>query len=495
MKSAGSPQGTGLRVAMATPEMAPFARTGGLSDVLASLPKALGRLEVKVSVILPAYRSVLRGGFPLEDTGVRLRVPVAQREEEAALLRTGAGQATSVYFVRADKYFDRDQLYGTADGDYADNGERFVFFSRAVLEVLKLDPPHVLHGHDWQAALAIVFLKAQPQRYPELATARTVLTVHNPGYQGLVSAQDWGLLGLEAAYFTPRYLEYYGQVNFLKGGAVFADAIATVSPSYAEEIKTPERGFGLDGVFRERARDLVGILNGADYQVWDPRADSFIARNYGPEDLEGKRACKAALQQAFGLAEGPETPLVGMVTRLAAQKGMDLVQAALPGLLDRGAQLALLGTGDRVFEESFRLLPSRHPGKVGVIIGFDDALAHKVIAGADLLLMPSRYEPAGLGQVYSLKYGTIPIVRATGGLKDTVQEFDPTERRGNGFLFGPYEASALLQAVDRALALFQRKDQWAVLMRNAMAADFSWDRPSRAYLDLYRRLLAGQSPG
>lgn len=481
-----------LHIVMASPEIAPLAKTGGLGDVLGSLPRALERLGLRVSLIMPAYRSVIRSGFPLEDTGISFTVPVSCRREEGKLLKTKTGSAISIYLIRADQYFDRDGLYGTPEGDYTDNDERFVFFSRAILEVLKLEPPAILHAHDWQSALAIVFLKAQPYLYPELSSVKAVLTVHNLGFQGLFDYPDWHLLNLEGHFFAPRYLEYYGEINFLKGGLIFADKVTTVSPTYAEEIKTDEQGFGLDGVFRERAKGLVGILNGADYEIWNPETDPLIGHRYGPDNLLGKRFCKSELQRIFRLHIDPDIPLVGMVSRLTTQKGFDLLEKAMDDLLSRDIQFVLLGTGDQRYERIFSKIPERYPGKAGVRIVFDEALSHKVIAGCDLLLMPSRYEPSGLTQMYSLRYGTIPIVRATGGLSDTVSEFDSKTGKGNGFLFGPYEVSALMQALDQAQNLLHQKREWSTIMKNAMAADYSWARSARLYADLYRG-LAGHS--
>ncbi|MEK7354441.1 MAG: glycogen/starch synthase, partial [Chloroflexota bacterium] len=305
----------GLSVAMVSPEAAPFARSGGLADVLGSLPVVLERLGLRISLIMPAYRSVLQGKFPLEDTGIRFAVPVSSHQEEGNLLKTTLGQAITVYFIRADKYFDRDYLYGTPEGDYPDNAERFIFFSRAALELLKLQPHHILHAHDWQSALSVAFLKAQPHLYPQLSQAKTVFTVHNLGFQGLFPAQDWHLLNLEESFFAPRYLEFYGKINFIKGGLVFADAITTVSPGYAEEIKTSEQGFGLDGILRERADSLTGILNGVDYDIWNPETDRLIAGTYGVDNLSGKKICKADLQLTFGLPRNPDIPVIGMVSR------------------------------------------------------------------------------------------------------------------------------------------------------------------------------------
>ena len=483
-----------LHVVMVSPEIVPFAKTGGLADMVGSLAITLERLGQRVSLIMPAHRLALKGGVPLEETGIRFAVPVSKRHEEATLLRAKVGGDISVYLVRADHYFDRDNLYGTSEGDYSDNAERFAFFSRAALEtVRKIGPAHVLHAHDWQAALAIAFLKAQPEVYPELSAVRTVLTVHNVGYQGVFPREDWPLLNLDWGFFTPRQLEYYGQINFLKGGLEWADAITTVSPTYAQEIRTAEHGFGLDGVFRDRAADLSGILNGADYEVWNPATDTAIAKAYDLADLSGKRACKAEVQRLFGLPEAPEVPLVAMITRLAAQKGVDLLAEAFDQLMRRDMQFVLLGAGDRPFEDFFRSIAGRYPGKAAARIAFDETLAHKIEAGADAFLMPSRYEPSGLNQLYSLRYGTIPIVRATGGLKDSVSDFDPEAGTGNGFVFTEYDGAALLAAVDRALDTYRQKDQWALLMENAMTADYSWDRSAAEYLRLYRRLMSASA--
>ncbi|MBI2831059.1 MAG: glycogen synthase GlgA [Chloroflexi bacterium] len=477
-----------LHVAMVTPEMAPFAQTGGLGDVMGSLPRALARAGVRVSIFTPAYRHILRGGFGLEDTGARFTVPVSNRKEEAELLKTRMGSAVTLYLIRADRYFDREGLYGTSEKDYPDNAERFIFFTRAVLEVMKLDPPDILHAHDWQAALAIAFLKSQPFVYSGMSGVKTVFTVHNLGYQGLFPYQDWHLLNLDWRFFNLHYLEFYGKINFLKAGLVFADAITTVSPTYAEEIKTAEHGTGLEGVFQERAASLVGILNGVDYDLWNPGIDPHIAGSFSLDDLSGKKICKSDLQRSFNLPEDSEVPLIGMVSRLTEQKGFDLLEEALDDLLSRNVQFVLHGSGDRRYQDLMSKVPYRYPQKAGISTTFQGPLAHKIIAGCDLLLMPSRYEPGGLTHLYGLRYGTIPIVRTTGGLKDTVEEFDPQTGKGNGFAFGPYEARSFLDAVERAFNFFYQKNNWTTLMKNAMSADFSWKRSARAYYDLYQRL-------
>jgi 1,4-alpha-glucan branching enzyme len=480
-----------LKIVMACPEMMPFAKTGGLADMVGSLTVALREAGHEVCAILPAYREVLKSRIDLRETGMRIAVPMGGRLEEGVVLEGTAGKDIPVYFIRCDRLFDRPFLYGGPEGGYADNGARFAFFARGVLEVLRqIGAPHVLHAHDWQAAMAIAFLRAQPELYPGLASVRTVLTIHNLGYQGHFPAHEWDLLGLDRSLFTPRHLEFYGKINFLKGGLVFADAITTVSPTYSREIQTPEHGFGLDGLLRARASQLVGVLNGADYEAWNPETDRLIAEHYCAEDLSGKRNCKAELQRTFGLKLDPEVPLIGVVARLAAQKGFDLIEAALEEMLGRDLQLVVLGTGDRRYEDFIRAVAKLNPEQLAVRIAFDDALAHQIEAGADMFLMPSRYEPCGLNQLYSMKYGTIPIVRATGGLKDSVEEFDPAGGSGTGFVFEAYEGAAMLAAVDRALAAFECPKQWAALMKNGMRADYSWEHSAREYETVYRNRMA-----
>ena len=480
--------GPSLHVALAASEIAPFAKTGGLGDVLGSLPDALQSMGVRVSLIMPAYRPVLKKEKAI-DTGIRFSIPISRWKVEAKLLKTQTQSGIPLYLVSADRYFDRDELYGTPESDYTDNAERFIFFSRAVLEVLRLDPPHILHAHDWQTALSLVFLRAQSYLYPEIASTRTIFTIHNLGYQGIFWGQDWHLLNLDNIFFTPRYLEFYNKINFLKGGVIFADAVTTVSPTYAEEIKTKEYGFGLEGVFQERSANLTGILNGADYAVWNPETDAYIKKKYNADNLSGKKVCKSYLQQIFHLPENPGIPVIGIVSRLVAQKGFDLLEEACHTLVERNLQLILVGSGDNHYQDFFSSMAQEYPGKVSIKIAFDEALAHQVIAGADLFLMPSRYEPSGLTQIYSLRYGTVPVVRATGGLKDTIKEFEVDTEKGNGFVFDRYQTEEMVAAIDRALDCFlQHKKQWNIIMKNGMAEDFSWNRSARAYCDLYRKV-------
>jgi starch synthase len=478
-----------MKIAMIASEVTPFAKTGGLADVIGTLSIALERLGHELCVIAPAYRSALQGNFSLRQIGLELSVPLSDRRQQAGVLEASIGKNVSVYLIRADPYFGRENLYGAPTGDYPDNDERFVFFSRAALELLRHKPVDIAHCHDWQTALVAVFLKIQPQNYAETAAAKTVFTIHNLGFQGVFPQSAWPLLNLDPTYLTPQFLEYYGSVNFLKGGLIFADKITTVSPSYAEEIMTAEQGFGLEGVLQQRAADLVGILNGVDDHQWNPWTDPFLACHYGEKSLAVKGDCKSALLRAVGLPEKNDTPLIAMISRLTLQKGFDLIEEIFDSLMERDLQVVLLGNGEPHFENFFKAVARRHPDRVAVEIAFNEPLAHQIEAGADLFLMPSLYEPCGLNQMFSLKYGTIPIVRAVGGLKDTVQDYNKETQTGTGFLFQRYESSALLAAVDRGLALFRDKQAWFALQRRAMGMDFSWDRSAKLYGDLYQQLV------
>jgi starch synthase len=482
-----------MKIAMVSSEILPFAKTGGLADVVATLSAALAQNGNELTLIMPCYGAVLQGDFALEETGINLSVPVGDRQEEGSVLCTQGGDSVSVYFIRADRYFDRPFLYGTPEGDYSDNAERFVFFSRAALEILRHEPGDVLHCHDWQSAPAIVFLKTQPERYPELQATQSVLTVHNLGFQGVFPSSQWPLLNLDWSFFTPQFLEFYGNMNFLKGGLIFADKITTVSPSYAQEIMDREQGFGLDGVLRDRRADVIGILNGVDYHQWNPETDPFIVKHYSAKHLTAKQSCKKLLQRAFGLPESTRPPLFGMVSRLTSQKGVDLIEQIFEPLMERDLQWVLLGAGEPRFEEFFTGAAGRYPAKFAVRTGYDEALAHQIEAGSDIFLMPSHYEPCGLNQMFSLKYGTIPIVRAIGGLKDTVEDYDSANATGTGFVFGPYDPQELLGAIDRALQVYRKKHHWTALRRRAMTQDFSWTRSARIYEELYRELVEAKT--
>ncbi|MBI4573253.1 MAG: glycogen synthase GlgA [candidate division NC10 bacterium] len=479
-----------MRILLASSEAAPFAKTGGLADVAGALPKALAKLGHDVRVVLPRYRGVDPVKFQLRQVLTSLSVPVAGRTADATIWE-GAIGSVPVFFVGHDGYYNRDALYQTQDGDYPDNAERFAFFSRAVLEMTRALGflPDIYHCNDWQTGLVPTYLRTSLQGTREFQAAGALFTVHNLGYQGLFGPEALAMANLGQELFNPFGLEFYGKVNLLKAGLVFADLITTVSRKYSQEIQTEEFGHGLEGVLRARAKDVYGILNGIDYDEWHPSRDAFIAATFSPDDLSGKAVCKADLQRAFGLQERPDVPLLAVISRLTPQKGMDLVAEALDALLDLDTQFVLLGTGDANLHKAFEGAKARHPSCVGLQLGFDVGLSHKIEAGADMFLMPSRYEPCGLNQMYSLAYGTAPVVRATGGLDDTIQPFDPGTGEGTGFKFAGITPQAFLEAVRAAVGLYRQPDTWRRLIRNGMACDFSWDRSAREYEALYQQIV------
>jgi len=487
-----------LRILFISAEVAPFARTGGLGDVVGTLPKALAALGHDVRVVMPLYQTVRDGNFSVTELLPDLQVPLIIGNRTARVWQgalpepdTDAVQVP-VYFIEDDQFFARPGLYGDDNGDYPDNAIRFTFFCRAALALAaRLDAfPQVFHCHDWHTALIPAYLRVFPWLDTRLSTTVTVYTVHNLAYQGRFPAWAFPLTGLPPALFQSDGVEFFGAMNLMKAGLLYADALSTVSLSYAEEICTSESGFGLDGVLRARRDSLTGILNGADYTVWDPEHDSRIAAHYDATDLTGKVECKKALLQAFTLPAELDVPLIGMISRLVDQKGFDLLAAALERLLRLDLRFVILGSGYAPYEEFLTRLSTTYPQKIGVRLGFDDALAHQIEAGSDCFLMPSRYEPCGLNQMYSLRYGTIPIVRATGGLRDTVEPFNSTTGQGTGFVFQDASGDALLTAVTEALNVFGNQSAWQRLVQNAMAQDFSWSRSAAYYIDLYQRTLA-----
>lgn len=488
-----------VRVCFCTSEAVPFAKTGGLADVAGALPRALAERGCDVRIVLPGYRSIDRTRFAFQTIG-RAAVSLGGTSADVTLLEGRLPEtAVPVYLIAHDPSFGRPGLYGEGGTDYEDNLERFTVFGRGVLALLRHLgwSPDVLHCQDWQTALLPVWLREEP-RAPGLERTATLFTIHNLAYQGLFPPDRFPVTGLARRVFTPQGLEFFGKVNLLKGGLVFADLLSTVSEQYAREIQTPEFGCGLDGVLRDRAADLTGILNGVDYSAWDPSTDRRLAARYTPDDLAGKAVCKQDLQRTLRLGETPDVPTVGMITRLADQKGLDLVAAVLDRLVARGAQFALLGTGEPKYHEIFQAFHERHRGRVSVTLGFDDALAHRIEAGADMFLMPSRYEPSGLNQLYSLRYGTVPVVRKTGGLADTIVDAAPDAvARGtaNGFVFEAYAAEALRATLERALATFRNRGVWTRLMQTGMRQDFSWGRAAGRYVETYRRAIAAKRAG
>ena len=490
-----------MRVLHVASEVSPFAKTGGLADVVGSLPAALARLGCATSVVLPTYREVIAGRrASVEPTGWEFEVQVGSRRERATIwqsrIESGHGAPdVSVWLVGNDRYFDRPTLYGGAE-DYGDNAERFIFFCRAVLELAsRFEHPYdVIHSHDWQAGLVPAYQKVLASTWPRLARARTVHTIHNMAYQGVFWHWDMLLTGIDWRWFNWRQMEYFGQLNLLKTGIVFADAVTTVSPTYAREIRSAPGGCTLEGTLADRGDALVGIVNGIDTDRWNPAADPLLPRPYGPDDAaEGKAAAKRALAERFGGDASDPRPLLAFVGRLAEQKGVELLLDLLGRLAGGGrARFVVLGLGDPRAEDALRRMAAAHPGSIDLVLGFDEGLAHLVQAAADMLLVPSLYEPCGLTQLYALRYGTIPIVRATGGLVDTVVDATPEALeagRASGFVFEHADAGGLSWAVDRALALWADTGRWNELVRRVMGLDWSWDKSAQEYHRLYRRLL------
>ncbi len=478
-----------MHIAFAASECGPYSKTGGLADVVGALPRALAALGHQVSVYLPRYRQT-----KLSDPQTVVRsvtVPFDDKYRFCSVVTAGTSAGVRFYFVDYPPYFDREALYGTPAGDYPDNAERFALFSRAVLEASKiLGVPHVFHCHDWQSALIPVMLRTLYAEDPAFREAATVFTIHNMGYQGLFPPDTLPLVMLPWELLTISKMEFFGQVNFLKGALVYADYVTTVSRKYSHEIQTTEYGFGLEGVLRNRAATVTGILNGVDYDEWSPQTDKFIAAKYSPQDLSGKQQCKQDLLQAFGFTNPDATsnaPVIGIVSRFAAQKGFDLIAQIIDRLAREEMILVVLGSGDKLFEEMFQRISKQFPNKIAVKVAFDNAIAHKIEAGADMFLMPSRYEPCGLNQIYSLKYGTVPIVRATGGLDDTIEPWDARTGKGSGFKFSDYTGEALLSTIRQALIAYRDPSSWQTLMRNGMARDFSWGASAREYGKIYER--------
>jgi starch synthase len=488
-----------MRILFVASEAVPFAHTGGLGDVAGALPKALGRGGHDVRLIMPLYRAVDGRQHRLRTVANGLSISASSGPLAIDVLEGNLAGGVPAYFVRHDPSFDRDGLYQTVSAeDYPDNAERFSLFCRAVLEVCRRVEfqPEVLHANDWQTAPLSIYLKTTLRDDHFFQRTATVFTIHNLGYQGLFLPEVLPRLMLPQELFTPAGLEFYGKGNLLKGGLIFADLLTTVSPRYSREIRTMDHGFGLDGVLRERQDDLFGVLNGIDSEQWNPAKDPHIAMRYTADDLSGKARCKADLQRRLELPVRATVPLLAVISRLAGQKGLDLLRDILDTLMALDVQLVLLGSGEKELEAAFREAAAKYPSKLAVRIGFDLPLSHQIEAGADLFLMPSRYEPCGLNQMYSLAYGTIPVVRATGGLDDTVVQCDPVTGQGNGFKFEEAAATAFLQAIRQAVASYRDKTLWPRLITNAMMADFTWERSAGEYEQLYRRAVekkGGQS--
>ncbi|KPJ48651.1 MAG: hypothetical protein AMJ41_04480 [candidate division Zixibacteria bacterium DG_27] len=491
-----------MKIAVVSPEAVPFAKTGGLADVAGALPKALSSLGADVKVFSPKYASIDEHTYRIETVLPNLRVPVGNGVEDFSLKGCRLPDSEVEWlFVDSPEYFGRDDLYvdKKTGQDFPDNDERFLLFCRGVLESLKALgwKPDLLHLNDWQTGLIPAYLRSVYSQDPFFSETKTVFTIHNIAYQGNFPSETSKKLNLPADYFYPAAgLEYWGMTSYLKSGIYFADLITTVSPRYAQEISSSnEFGCGMEGLLRARRSDLHGIMNGIDYKVWNPEIDRFLPFKYRADNLEGKRKNRLALRKQMGLPNPRKRlPLIGIISRLASQKGFDLIEACSKELMKLDLQMVVLGTGEERYQKLFRSLRRRYPRKVGLKLGFDEALAHRIEAGSDMFLMPSRYEPCGLNQLYSLKYGTVPIVRKTGGLADSIEDYDPESGLGSGFVFEEYSPEALLGAVNRALEAYRNKERWEKLMRYGMSLDFSWEASAREYLKLYQRLKRNPEP-
>lgn len=468
-------------------ELAPYARTGGLGEAVASLARFQAQAGIDVAVIMPLYKQIMQEKFVLRAFGDPFPVPIADRIEQGQLYEAipqGNDLQPRVIFVASDKYFGRDGIYGDANGDFSDNARRYAFFCLAALHAIPklFEVPVVLHAHDWHAALAPVYLRSWLKNHPYYSRVATVLSVHNAGFQGHFPTQTMRDLGLPWELYNPFQLEWYGRVNFLKGGMAFSDAVATVSPTHAQELRTPGGGFGLHEAFNALDGRFVGITNGIDTKQWDPTTDSQITATYSRDDLAGKAKCKSSLQRLFGLPQRSRLPLVGMSARMVYQKGLDLILGS--GFLSLDAQFVFLGAGEARYERALSELARAYPGKIGVQLNFTDRFEHRVMAGADICLMPSMYEPCGLTQMRAQRYGALPLARAVGGLADTIED------GVTGFLFRDYSSDSFLDGTVRAVRAYNDQPRWIAMQREAMSREFGWKQAERKYLRVYEYAMA-----
>jgi starch synthase len=492
-----------LRVVSVSSEMVPLAKTGGLADVCGALPVALETLGCECSAFLPAYRSAVNSGLTIENTDLVFSIPMAGRNVACRILKTRLpNSGVTVFLVDQPKYFQRDGLYSDSQGEFRDNCERFSFFCRATIEAIeRLElHPQVVHCHDWQTGLIPAYMHAKLGNLNWMNSAVSVMTIHNLAYQGQFWHFDMPLTGLDWSYFNWQQLEYHGHLNLMKSGLVFADSLTTVSPTYAQEITQPENGCGLHDILQNRRSDLVGIVNGVDYGQWNPAADPHIAQQYDLSSWQqGKAACKMSLQKELGLEANPDAPLIGIVSRLASQKGWDLILPLLNRWLhEQPIQWAILGTGEKKYENDLQNLARNHPTKIAVAMQFSEALAHRIEAACDIFLMPSRYEPCGLNQLYSLKYGSVPVVHATGGLADTVvpaTEENLKTAVATGFQFSHYSLKELQATLEAALDFYRhRRQQWSQIVESGMRGDWSWQSSAQRYKEVYLDTIYRKSP-
>ena len=478
-----------MKIAIVAAEAAPHAKAGGLADVIGSLPGALKAAGHETSLIVPGYTSI-KDNVETASVMRDVAMPFGSAIERFSVLRATDPHGVPMYLIDHPGFFERSGIYGENGKDYPDNMNRFVFFGRAAaIASAEIVAPDVVHAHDWHAASAPIAMRADDALRRRFRRTLSVFTIHNLAFQGIGQRQDFALLNLDPAYNSVDYLEFYGHLNLMKGAIVLSDGASTVSPTYAHEITTdPELGFGLEGVIRDKGPNFVGILNGADYDEWNPATDRDIAATYTPVKPDGKRKCTRALRDSLKLPNHEDWPVVGMVTRMTGQKGVDLLRDALDAVMRLDLQLVMLASGDEVLEKFFKDAEKRYPDKLRAIIEFNNPMAHRIQAGSNAFLMPSRFEPCGLTQMYALHYGTAPVVRATGGLRDTVHEFGPATRTGNGFSFDKFDAGEMVAALSRMVATFRDRAKWRALMANCFASDFFWERAARQYADWFSRL-------
>ena len=479
-----------IKVLLVSSEVTPFSKTGGLADVSGSLPVSLRHLGCEVRVATPLYKMVRESGCPLQRLLQGLKVKVGKRRVKGNVSVAVLNGGVDTYLIERARYYNRKYLYGTSKGDYHDNAARFIFFSRMVLELCKKIEfkPHVIHCNDWQTGLIPAYLRTIYRDDPFYAHTAVLFTIHNLAYQGNFSKEKLTLTGISPKVFTPEGVEFWGKISFLKAGIVYSEMINTVSQTYSHEIQTSEYGCGMEGILAYRKDDLFGIINGVDYGNWSPEKDIFIIANYSKDNISDKSKCKADLISQLGLPEAMNArPFLGMISRLADQKGFDLVADIMEDLMDLNVGFVLLGTGEQKYHKLFESISKKYRQNAGIRLCYDNALAHKIEAGCDMFLMPSKYEPCGLNQIYSLRYGTIPIVRATGGLDDTIKNYDVRTGRGYGFTFNNYTARDFLDAIKNALEVYKDKNTWLKLVKRGMELDFSWENSARQYIELYQR--------
>ncbi len=477
-----------MEIVFVASEMVPFATTGGLGDVLGSLPREIAKLGHRVSVFLPKYKKISQKKLTLDLVAESIQIPLGA-EIEPANIFSYRNNELNIYLIEHSEYFDRDELYGTPMGDYPDNDRRFTFFDRAVVEGLKKlkIKPDIIHCHDWQTGLIPVYLKTLYQADPFFKKTKTVFTIHNLAYQGNFPPDSVPLTGLSWEEFKFDRLEFYGKISFMKGGLVYSDVLTTVSERYAQEIQSPGFGCGLEAVLARRKENLFGIINGINPEEWNPEKDSDIEAHFSAKNLKGKKKCKEVLQKENHLKVDEVVPVFGFIGRLVDQKGLDILAPAVEEMAKQNWQLIILGTGDEEFHKALRVLHKRHPEHLGLNITFDLKMAKRIYSGCDFFLTPSRFEPCGLGPMFALRFGTIPIVRETGGLADQVHEFNPKTGSGNGFIFPGYKTEDLLVAMRRAVSIFQNAKAMTKLIKNGMACDFSWESSAKKYAQLYEK--------